>query len=206
LYTVVQRLVGRGRAYPIVVQEHIRARTADRLLDIGCGPGDILRLLPDVDYVGFDVSAEYIEAARRTFGDRGEFHCVDVREASMKPGEFDVVLAMGVLHHLDDDGAHALLDLAERALRDGGRFVSVDPTLTPSQNPVARWLIRRDRGAHVRSPDGYQDLAASRFASVRLTIRTDLLRVPFTHAVMECTANRSGQGRVEGTDHHVELV
>jgi hypothetical protein len=50
---------------------------------------------------------------------------------------------------------------------------------------MARWLIGRDRGAHVRGADAYAELARASFGSVRVSTRDDLLRVPYTHAVLE---------------------
>ena len=45
-------------------REFARPRPGDKVLDIGCGPGDILEVLSDVEYVGLDLSPEYIESAK----------------------------------------------------------------------------------------------------------------------------------------------
>jgi len=37
-----------------------------RVLDIGCGPGNILKLMPDTEYVGFDLNPHYIEQRPRS--------------------------------------------------------------------------------------------------------------------------------------------
>src|SRR5262249_17406610 len=137
---------------------------------------------------GLDASAEYIRAARETWGDRGEFRCVDIREATIPDDAFDLVMTMGVLHHLDDEGGVALVSLAARSLTPEGRLVAIEPARVPGQRAIERWLIGRDRGAHVRSPDQYAAVAETAFDSVSVTTRTDLLRVPYTHAVLECAA------------------
>jgi hypothetical protein len=54
------------------------------------------------------------------------------------------------------------------------------------QVEVSVVLLGRDRGAHVRSASSYVQPARSRFASVDVDIRRDLLRVPYTHAILEC--------------------
>jgi 2-polyprenyl-3-methyl-5-hydroxy-6-metoxy-1,4-benzoquinol methylase len=193
LYDALQVAVGSNRSHQRFVAEYIRPRAGERVLDLGCGPGRVLRALrPDVEYVGVDSNEDYVEAARQTWGDRGRFERVDVRDAALRLGTFDVVMTMGVLHHLDDSGCSAMLSLAARSLVPHGRFVAIEPAYADDQSRVARWLIARDRGAHVRSVDAYGRLAERAFRSVRVARRDDLLRVPYTHAIVEATASLAG--------------
>ena len=75
LYDVFQ-FVARGSGYrERLARMYIRARPGDKVLDLGCGTGAMLACLPDVDYVGIDMSQAYIDACRRRHGGRGSFHC-----------------------------------------------------------------------------------------------------------------------------------
>jgi hypothetical protein len=56
----------------------------------------------------------------------------------------------------------------------------------PEQSGMARWIIKLDRGNHVRTRDEYIALASRQFRNVRVTILHDLLRIPYTHIIMEC--------------------
>ena len=47
------------------------------MLDLGCGPGELLPYLGDVHYIGVDVSEEYIASAKESFGTRAEFRVGD---------------------------------------------------------------------------------------------------------------------------------
>jgi 2-polyprenyl-3-methyl-5-hydroxy-6-metoxy-1,4-benzoquinol methylase len=189
-YKLLQVAVGSNASHRRFVAEHVRPSPASRLLDVGCGPGHILRALPaDTRYVGIDASAEYIAAAQRRWGDRAEFHHMTVGEAGLSDREFDIVLAMGLLHHLDDAEAASLIGMASEVLVPGGRFLAIDPARAPGQPRVARWLIGRDRGEYVRTADAYAELARESFGSVDVTVRSDLLRVPYTHAVLECAVS-----------------
>ena len=185
-YELLQVAVGSNSSHRRFVADYVRPAERTRLLDIGCGPAHILRALPTgVRYVGVDLNADYIAAARREWGDRGEFLCTPVSELALDDREFDVVMTMGLLHHLDDADCAGLFELVRGVLAPGGRFIAVDPAYAPGQSRVARWLIGRDRGAHVRLADAYGELARRWFPSARVSTRTDLLRVPYTHAVLE---------------------
>ncbi len=83
-----------------------------RILEIGCGPGNIARYLTQYEYVGFDLNAKYIEVAKRRFPE-AKFVCERVSQFSLSEQQsFDVVLAIGILHHLDDNEASQLFQIA----------------------------------------------------------------------------------------------
>jgi len=189
-YNFLQRLLGAERARAILVSEYFPIKPKMRMLDIGCGTAEILHHLPaDVDYVGFDASEAYICHAVRHFGDRGRFSAELVESATLDGlGRFDLVLAFGLLHHLGDEEVHSLFSLVANALDVGGKLVTIDPAYVDGQNPFARWLIGRDRGQNVRSPEGYAALAYEHFDDVRCNVHHDLLYIPYTHTVLECRA------------------
>jgi hypothetical protein len=91
------------------------------------------------------------------------------------------------LHHFADDQALTLLQIAAAAMKPGGRLITVDPAFTPDQHLIARLLISNDRGRFVRSPDRYGELAHAVFSRVDLHVRHDLMRLPYTHLIMECS-------------------
>jgi SAM-dependent methyltransferase len=190
VYDFVQNALGVRRYRREIIAAYLRREpTALRILDVGCGTAEILEQLPPCVYVGIDMSAEYIEAAGRRYGDRGTFLRASVADAAFRDwdGQFDVALMLGLLHHLDDDEVVALFENVGPSLVAGGIAVTVDPTISPETHVVGRWLASRDRGRNVRSPAGYEALARRAFHEVSLSVRHDLLRVPYSHAILECS-------------------
>ncbi len=159
------------------------------MLDIGCGTAELLAYLPEVEYWGFDVSESYIAAARKRYGPKGNFVCklLDLKDLETLP-KFDVVIASGLLHHLDTDAAHELFRLAKAALRPGGRLVTIDCCFADGQNMISRLLVSYDRGQNVLDGEGYRKLATPVFKEVAGRVRHQAW-IPYTHWIMECTAD-----------------
>lgn len=194
IYSFVQQALGADAVRRSFLALHVKPAARERILDLGCGPGDVLTLLPETQYLGVDISPDYISAARARFGSRARFVCDDVASVGLDPSErFDAVISIGVFHHLDDEAADSMARLAARVLAPGGRFATLDPVRTARQARTARWLIDRDRGLNVRTPEAYRQLVAKHFDKVECTIHHDLVRVPYTHVALECREPRIGR-------------
>ena len=185
-YNLWWNVVG-GRAFAkVLVREYLHPEVGARLLEIGCGPGTIVGYLPQVEYLGFDLSSSYIEMARKRFP-KAQFVCERVSQFSLaKQGSFDAVLALGIVHHLDDQEAKQLFQIAYDALKSGGKLITVDGVWTNDQSSAARWLLARDRGEYVRNKGDYVNIASQVFANVKASVRHDLIRIPYSHLILEC--------------------
>lgn len=184
IYNLFQNGVSCAGSDDWFVAQIVKPLSRQRILDIGCGTASILDQLPDVDYVGIDHNPEYIEVARKRFENRGTFHCVDINDLNPESyGLFDIVLLVGVLHHLDDMEVEKVLGALPNVLRTTSRVISFDVALCKGQNIVARILARLDRGRHVRFTDRYQALLESSFDIETAIVRHDLLKFPYTHAI-----------------------
>lgn len=200
LYKRAMGLLGGKQAKIVHVSRYIRARSGDRVLDVGCGPAEILDYLPDVDYLGIDIDENYISSAKMRYGARAKFLCKDVArlpEDNLKP--FDIVVATGLLHHLNDDECINLLSHCHKLLKPAGRMITLDGCRTLRQHPVDAWMLNNDRGKFVRTKDAYERLAMAVFPGVEISLRSDLLRIPYTLAIMELklTANHAKRPSLE---------
>ena len=190
LYKLFTRIIG-SNVRTLYVTHHIRPKNGDRVLDIGCGSGDILSYLPSVEYVGLDKSRQYINAAKKHFGNKGTFLTKKVTDNTIHElslSDFDIVLATAVLHHLNDEEAIQLFELARSALKPHGRLVTFDGCYKKGQSWFKRFLLSKDRGRYVRTEDQYRALAAEIFSDIKISIYHNLIRIPYTHIIMECTA------------------
>jgi ubiquinone/menaquinone biosynthesis C-methylase UbiE len=105
----------------------------DRVLDLGCGIGNILIALAErTDFThpaaGVDVSPDLIrigerEIARAGLQDRIGLQVAPATRLPFEDGAFDVVLTSHVLKHLDDTALLASFREVARVLRPGGRFL-----------------------------------------------------------------------------------
>lgn len=186
VYSALQRMLAGERVRQVYIAGHIRPAPNLDILDVGCGPGDIAPDMQGARYVGVDLSIDYVERAKAHYGHLGRFYASDVADLpNIIDDKFDVVVATGLLHHLDDDTVVKLLHDATRLLRPGGRLVTLDNVYVDKQHPLARMAIRMDRGQNVRWRDAYEQLFRGVFGRVQCTVYHDLLRIPYTHVIVE---------------------
>jgi SAM-dependent methyltransferase len=189
VYEAFQTLIGTRRWMRRFATETIRAGSGERVLDIGCGPAALLRFLPEATYIGIDYSEANIAQAKRTHGNRGQFICDDVsRFTKHDVAPVDVVVAIGILHHIDDDAALGLLRAAASTLRPGGRLVTADPCFHPEQSFVQRFVVQNDRGSHVRRIERHAELCRAVFAEPRIDLESGHFPFPHSICIMQAAA------------------
>lgn len=187
VYDVLQRLMDLTGGRRKFVSQFLRPKPGDRILDIGCGTAEVLKYIPDAKYIGFDPSPNYIEKARERFGNRATFFVGYFARGSLPADQkFDLVTVLAALHHMNDDSVDRLFDCVKPHLAERGRVVTIDPVFAEHQNPVAKWLIRMDRGRHVRREEAYRKLASPHFAVVSSS-RREIAFPPYTHCILECS-------------------
>ncbi len=188
IYSLSSKLLGRYNNYNrLVVNKYIRPCEDDKILDIGCGPGEIVQYLPHVTYFGFDSNKDYINQAKQRFWQQGSFICSSISTYLEEDAHsYDIAIALAVLHHLNDTEATKLFNIASTALRRGGRLITVDNCHTDTQSRFEKFLLSKDRGKFIRTPEGYRDLALRHFRDVKVNVETNLLRVPYSLVILEC--------------------
>ncbi len=115
-----------------------------RILDVGCGTGKQLSLLPgDLNAVGIDLSeAMLAEAEKQVPG-----HCsqADATDIPFDDNSFDLILSQFALHEKHTDTIELELKEVRRLLKPGGHFSVVDFDLPGKHTFLAgffKWGIR----------------------------------------------------------------
>ena len=188
LYNAFQAAVGATELRRRLIERYVRPKSGDKVIDIGCGPAPALQWLPEVEYVGLDINSECIALAQRTYGSRGTFVVGDAQSVrgDSRFRDADIVMALGVLHHLDDQDAAFCFQFAYAALKEKGRFMSYDPCWIPNQGAISKYLMSMDRGRNIRSEQQYRQLAAKVFQNVDASMDTKPLLIPYVSIVLEC--------------------
>jgi len=158
------------------------------ILDIGCGPAEILASLNNVNYFGYDINSNYINYAKKKYlSKKPKLYCkkFTISEVKKLP-KFDVVLLFGLIHHLNNQENKNLISLCKKVLKKGGFVLTEDPILIKKQNFIARKLVELDRGANVRTEINYIKLLKSNFKVVKSKIYHQSF-IPYTWFVTRCS-------------------
>jgi ubiquinone/menaquinone biosynthesis C-methylase UbiE len=197
IYRLFLKLIGGDQARQWIAENFWSSNGIEKVVDIGCGLGDARRYLPEnISYCGLDISENYIRAARKRFSNRDTFILADASSARTYDDErlmmADLVLCNGLLHHLSDDDAITILESIKKILRPRGRLVCIEATYLVRQGKLSKWVVSLDRGEYVRSESEWKELVRKVFPSHRTHIVTGLIRIPYTHIIIECANQAAG--------------
>lgn len=116
--TTIQASLARASNYNRWIADRARSHVGQRVLDAGCGSGNLTRQLLDREMVvGVDVWDDFVAIMNRTFGDRDNLAVVqsDLSDpglpARLEPYRLDSAMCCNVLEHVEDDRA-ALSNMA----------------------------------------------------------------------------------------------
>jgi SAM-dependent methyltransferase len=117
--TLLVRLLEAARVKWVL--RYVDPQTPDRILEVGCGAGDVLERITCGELDGVDLSSYMVESARRRLGGRARIHKADAERLPFPDGSFTKVLCTEVLEHV----LHPDRVVAEiaRVLAPQGRFI-----------------------------------------------------------------------------------
>ena len=132
-----------------------------KILDIGCGSGEISRFFNNLDYIGIDVNPDYIEFARKIY--KKNFEVMNAQKLRFKKRYFDYVVIIGVLHHIDDKNCNLILNEIKRVIKDTGKIIIIEDVNTQSKIDLLGNIIRKlDVGEHIRTQKEWLELLSKK--------------------------------------------
>jgi SAM-dependent methyltransferase len=181
----LKRMLGDADAYLAVKARWLMRRERGlrseglRLLDYGCGAGDLMRVLARLgaraSFAGCDVSQGMLaEAAARWPAGLGPPPTLAPQDGARTPfaDGFDVAMVSAVLHHVPPAERPAVYAELGRVLKPGGRLYVFEHN---PRNPLVRHVIARtpiDANAILLDPREVQD---GLLGSGRYELETDYL-------------------------------
>jgi ubiquinone/menaquinone biosynthesis C-methylase UbiE len=144
------------------IRERLPKAPESKVLDIACGPGAFSDLFDPESYWGVDINEKYIRYATRHY--RGDFRVMDARRLDFPDTHFDQALVFGLLHHLSDEDASAVIQGLARVLKPYGRALVIEDIPTESKlNLVGHLLHWAENGHYIRPAEQYRRILENRF-------------------------------------------
>ena len=106
------------------LKEILRHKTNGKLLEIGCGKGEFLKLaIEHFDVEGMDVSEYALNSLRKFLGKKAIEG--NIENADLKPGNYDVIVVFNLLEHLKDP--RKVIKKLHKGLKKGGIVIGSVP-------------------------------------------------------------------------------
>ena len=190
LYNLFQLGIQKNGTKDFLNREILKSESIERVLDFGSGIGHHSQLFQGKQYLGIEPSESCVLSAERLYKDSNATFLVGDHTAlkSLTEGTFDLIFAIGVLHHIDDLVFNEFVEQAFRLLKPGARLMTFDPVLHQHQRKLSKWVVKQDRGQWVRTENEYLTVIKKFFLdNTDSRIYSKLLRIPYDHILINTT-------------------
>jgi len=187
VYRIIQYIMSGTSFRNSIIKKNIKKSNL-KILDIGCGPAQILEQIPRCDYYGYDIDQRSIQYAKKKYRKKNyHFYCKKFNKTEIKKlPKFDFVIFFGILHHLSNKEADKMLTLCKRTMKKNSKLLTEDPILLEKQNIIAKFLIEKDRGINVRQKKEYINLLKKHFKKIKNKV-THQFFIPYTWFTTICS-------------------
>ena len=185
----------RTRALKVLLDQYLPQTPDFRLLDVGCGAGNMIHHLSHYGQVkGIEIDPRPVKMARQRGYDVDQFDAA--QPMPFADNYFDAVTALDVIKHNEDD--LAILADSYRLLKPGGQMIITVPAL------MWLWSHNDDINAHVRrytAAELKQKLAQTGFTVGRVTYNNFFI---FPLAASLILLRRFAKARPQLASHHLD--
>lgn len=143
-----------------IISNFLKGHKYKHVLDFGCGIGILAPLFSPKQYLGFDIDAGAIAYAKAKYP-KYSFQVGDATKLKLNK-KFDLIVVVGVLHHLTNKEVKAALKVIKSLLLPKGKTILIE-AIPPiyKWNILGQFLRSLDRGHHVRAIEDYKRLVDS---------------------------------------------
>ncbi|MDM8519295.1 methyltransferase domain-containing protein [Anaerolineales bacterium HSG6] len=185
----------RTRALNCLMRQVIPASSGLRLLDIGCGGGNMIHHLAEYgEVVGLEIDARPVKVANERGYNVQQFDAT--YPMPYTDHSFDAITALDVIEHNEDD--MAILRDSYRLLKPGGYIIITVPAF------MFLWSHNDDINAHVRrytAGELDRKLQETGFDVWRISYNNFFV---FPLAAVLLTLRRTGEAKPDLASHHVD--
>ena len=187
IYKIIQGVMSGTSFRNSIIKKNITKNNL-KILDIGCGPAQILEHIPKCDYYGYDIDRRSIQYAKKKYYQKNyHFYCKKFNKTELKKlPKFDFIIFFGILHHLSNKEVHEILKLCKKLMKKNSKILTEDPILLENQNVFAKFLIKKDRGLNVRDKQEYINLLKKHFKKIKNKV-THQYFIPYTWFTTVCS-------------------
>ena len=114
----------------------------DKLLDVGCGNGNLFKCISDKRYelYGVDFAENMISEAKINYGEKAAFFTADAESLPFEDNTFDIVTCNASFHHYIHP--NSVLREMHRVLKKGGTLIIGDPFIPAVVRPLMNLLTK----------------------------------------------------------------
>ena len=188
LYRIFQFGVIKSGTTELIKEQILKPVEVKSVLDFGCGIGYHSVHFADSQYLGIEPLEGCVVEANKKYKTANTTFLIGDHQTlkSIPDSSFELIISIGVLHHIDNEIFSDFMEQAFRILKPGGRLTTFDPVFHENQSLLSRWVVSRDRGNWVRTAEGYLLPVRNIFGNrISFKIHKKLLRIPYDHISIE---------------------
>lgn len=166
----------------------------ERLLDIGCGTGELekalLKKMPSLNIVGIDISDDMLEKARNKLSQYPNVHLItgDFLNTEIPGNEYDVAFSLSNLHYFSNP--IAVFKKVSLLLKSGGQFVIIDWDRNSFKGRLYNWYMNKADPSFTKTysmSEAIEMLQANGFK----TVQSDGFKVRFVWVMMRLVSKKA---------------
>ena len=164
LFIIIRKLIEFNFiVYKKIIKNLINNLKIDaRVLDLGCGTGEFSVYFQDFNYTGIDIEQNYINYAKKNYD--GNFELMDASHMLFENNSLDLIVVLGVFHHINNKKCLQIFDEMNRVLKENGKIFIMEDVDVDSRLDMLGNIIRKfDKGNYIRKKNEYFKLLKQKF-------------------------------------------